>query len=61
MALYNVECYKFHNYGHIARDHRSMMKSFMKENTHIIYKKAWRGKIKQEEKVNGELSKDIPT
>jgi hypothetical protein len=38
-----------------------MMESSMKENDHIKYKKVWRRKQKQEEQVNGEFSKDIPT
>jgi hypothetical protein len=46
----NIECYKFHNYGHIARDCRSMIDTSMKENTDIRYKKVWIRK--QEEKVN---------
>jgi hypothetical protein len=37
----NIECYKFHNYGHIARDYRSMINNSMKENIDIIYKKVW--------------------
>jgi hypothetical protein len=37
VAPYNIECYKCHNYGHIARDYRIMMKPSMKENTDIRY------------------------
>jgi hypothetical protein len=37
----NIECYKFHNYGHIASDCRSMIDISMKENIDIIYKKVW--------------------
>jgi hypothetical protein len=44
VALSNIECYKFHNYGHIARDCRSMIEPYMKENTNIRYKKVWRRK-----------------
>jgi hypothetical protein len=44
VAPYNIECYKFHNYGHIARDCRSMMDTSMNENTNIRYKKIWRRK-----------------
>jgi hypothetical protein len=58
---YNIECYKFHNYGHIAHDCRSMMKSSMKENNDIRYKKVWRRKKKQEEQVNEELPEIILT
>jgi hypothetical protein len=50
---YNIECYKCHNYGHIAHDCRSMMKPSMKENIDIRYNKVWRRK--QEDKVNEEL------
>jgi hypothetical protein len=44
---YNIECYKFHNYGHIAHDCRSMMDTSMKENTDIRYKKVWKRKQEQ--------------
>jgi hypothetical protein len=37
----NIECYKCHNYGHTTSDCRSMIDTFMKENTDIIYKKVW--------------------
>jgi hypothetical protein len=48
----NIECYKFHNYGHIANDCRSMIDTSMNENNDIIYKKVWIRK--QEEQVNKE-------
>ena len=41
---YNIECYKFHNYGLIARDCRSMMDTSMKENIDIRYNKFWKRK-----------------
>ena len=50
MVARNIECYKCHNHGHIVSDCRSMIDTFMKENTNIIYKKVWI--IKQEEHVN---------
>ena len=40
----NIECYKCHNYGHIAHDCRSMMDTCMKENIDIINKKVWKRK-----------------
>jgi hypothetical protein len=36
---HNIECYKFHNHGHITHDFRSMMKYPLKENSDIRYKK----------------------
>jgi hypothetical protein len=50
VAPRNIECYKFHNYGHIASDCRSMIDTSMKENINIIYKKSWIRK--HEEQVN---------
>ena len=41
VAARNIECYKFHNYGNIASDYRSMIDTSMKENTDIRYKKVW--------------------
>jgi hypothetical protein len=41
---YNIECYKFHNYGNIARDYRIMMDTSMKEKIDIKYKKVWKRK-----------------
>jgi hypothetical protein len=41
VAPRNIECYKGHNYGHIAHDCRSMIDTSMKENIDIIYKKLW--------------------
>jgi hypothetical protein len=50
VAPCSIECYKCHNYGHIACDYRRMINTSMKENVDIIYKKVW--KIRQEEQVN---------
>lgn len=57
---YHIECYKYHNYGHIAHDYRSMMDSSMKGNTDIIYeslekKTKTKRKQKQKEQVNEEI------
>jgi chromosome segregation ATPase len=50
VAPCNIEGYKFHNYGHITSDCRSMIDTSMKENTDIRYKKVWIRK--HEEHVN---------
>jgi hypothetical protein len=51
---YKIECYKCHNYGHVARDCRSMMDTSMKENIDIRYKKVWKRTQEQgkEEQMN---------
>jgi len=54
VAPHNIECYKFHNYGHIAQNCRLLIKPSVKENTNDRYKNAWRRSEKQEEKVNEE-------
>ena len=41
VAPHNIECYKFHNYGHIAHHCRSVIDTSMKDNTDIRYKKLW--------------------
>jgi hypothetical protein len=41
VAPCNIECYKFHNYGHTASDCRSMINTSMTKNTDIICKKVW--------------------
>jgi hypothetical protein len=44
VAPHNIECYKFHNYGHIAQNCRSMIEPFMKEDIDVRYIKVWKGK-----------------
>jgi hypothetical protein len=39
VARHNIECYKCHNYGHIASDCRSMIDTSMKENIVINIRK----------------------
>ena len=41
---HNVEWYKWKNYGHKAHDCIIMIKSSIKENTSITYKKVWKKK-----------------
>jgi hypothetical protein len=38
----NIEFYKCHNYGHIARNCRSMIRYPMKEKVYERHKKVWR-------------------
>jgi hypothetical protein len=57
VAPRNIECYKCHNYGHIARDCRSMIDTSMKENIDIKYKKVQIRK--QEEQVNKDQVPEI--
>ena len=47
VAPCNIECYKFHNYGHISSDCRSMIDTSMKKNIDIRYKKVWIIKYKE--------------
>jgi hypothetical protein len=44
VAPHDIECYKCHNYGNIARDCRRVMDTSIKENIDIIYKKVWKRK-----------------
>jgi hypothetical protein len=57
VVAHNIECYKCHNYGHVANDCRSMIDASMKDNTNIRYKKVWIRK--QEEQVNKDQVPDI--
>jgi hypothetical protein len=41
---HNIECYKCHNYGHIAQNYRIMIVTSMKKETYIIYTKVWKRK-----------------
>jgi len=50
VAARNIEYYKCHNYGHITIYCRSMIDTYIKENTNIRYKKVWIRK--HEEHVN---------
>ena len=49
VAACNIECYKCHNYGHIASHCKSMIDTSMKENIDIRYKKVW---IRKHEEKN---------
>jgi hypothetical protein len=44
VATHNTECYKFHNYGHITHDCRSIIDTYMIEKTDIKYKRVWKRK-----------------
>jgi hypothetical protein len=48
VAPRNIECYKFHKYGHIDSDCISMIDTSMKENNDIRYKKVWIRKHKEQ-------------
>jgi len=52
----NVECYKCHNYGHIARDCRYKMESFMMDSPNIRYRNVWRRKQMQGDQANEKVS-----
>jgi hypothetical protein len=52
VSPHNIEYYKFHNYGHIALDCRSMINPPMKKNIDIKNNKAWITKKRKEEQLN---------
>jgi hypothetical protein len=52
VVLSNIECYNYHNCGHIAQNCRSVIGPPMKENTDVRYMNVWRRNEKQEEQVN---------
>ena len=58
VAPHNIECYKFHNYGHIARDCRSTMHTSLRKNTSIKYRKVW--KRKREHVKEDQMNKGHP-
>jgi hypothetical protein len=58
VAPHNIECYKCHNYGHIAFDCRSMMDTSLRNKIDIIYKKVWKRKkeqVKEDQMNEGHL------
>lgn len=48
----NIECYKYHNYGHIAHNCRYKMEPSVKDNPNIRYKKIQRRNQMQEDQAN---------
>ena len=44
---HDIECYKCHNNGHIARYYRSMMDTSLGKKIDIKYKKVWKRKQEQ--------------
>jgi hypothetical protein len=52
VAQHDIECYKCHNYGHIAHDCRSMMDTSLRKKTNIIYKKVWKRKQEHEKEYH---------
>jgi hypothetical protein len=57
VAPCTIECYKCHNYRHIASDCRSMIDTSMKENIDIRCNKVWIRK--HEEQVNKDQVPEI--
>lgn len=53
----NIECYKCHNYGHMARSYRYKMESTMNENIDDENKKVWKGKQVHDEQVQDDQEK----
>jgi hypothetical protein len=54
VAPHNIECYKCHNYGHIAQNCKRVIEPSMKENNDNRNKKVWKRKERQEEHMNEE-------
>jgi hypothetical protein len=59
VAPRNIECYKCHNYGHIAQNCRSMIVPSMKKETYIRYTNIWKRKEREENKVREEQIPEI--
>jgi hypothetical protein len=58
VALSNIECYKFHNYVHIALNYRSMIEPPMKESM-MPYTIRFGEEMKKKEHVNEDQVADI--
>jgi len=59
VAPHDIECYKFHNYSHIARNCRSMIVPSMKKEKDIGYTMVWKRKEKKKEHMNKEQVSEI--
>jgi hypothetical protein len=54
VAPHNIECYKCHKYGHIARNCRRITTSSIKKEINIRYTNIWKRKGRQEDHRNKE-------